>query len=119
MPEFLRNAILKDLIVSSHDISDGGLAIALAECCILSDRGAKIKLDEDFSREDSLLFAEGGSRIIFSINHTKEKEWLNYLKETQINTQPGVYVKKIDMFLVEILTLKSKIRISAILELRN
>ena len=52
----------------------------------LVPKGAKIKLDEDFSREDSLLFAEGGSRIIFSINHTKEKEWLNYLKETQINT---------------------------------
>ena len=31
---FLRNAISKSLVVSSHDISDGGLAIALAESCI-------------------------------------------------------------------------------------
>jgi len=33
---FLRNSILKSFVVSSHDISDGGLAVALAECCILS-----------------------------------------------------------------------------------
>ena len=61
---FLREAILKSFVVSSHDISDGGLAIALAECCILSDKGATIELKEDFNRVDNLLFAEGGSRII-------------------------------------------------------
>jgi len=27
------------------------------------------------------LFSEGGSRIVFSINPKKEKEWLNYLKK--------------------------------------
>jgi len=41
------------------------------------------------------LFAEGGSRIIFSIDQRKEKEWLNYLKKFQINHQSSVYVKKI------------------------
>ena len=41
------------------------------------------------------MFAEGGSRIIFSIDQTKEKEWLNYLKTNQINFQSSVYVKKI------------------------
>ena len=41
---FLRKAILKSFVVSSHDISDGGLSIALAECCILSSKGATIEL---------------------------------------------------------------------------
>ena len=41
------------------------------------------------------MFAEGGSRIIFSIDKMKEKEWLNYLKTNQINSQSSVYVKKI------------------------
>ena len=41
------------------------------------------------------MFAEGGSRIIFSIDKMKEKEWLNYLKKLQINFQSNVYVKKI------------------------
>jgi len=92
---FLRNAILKSFVVSSHDISDGGLGIALAECCILSGKGATIELKKDFNRDDNLLFAEGGSRIIFSIDKMKENEWLNYLKENQINFQPSIYIKKI------------------------
>ena len=92
---FLRNAILKSFVVSSHDISDGGLAIALAESCILSAKGATIALKKDFNRDDNLLFAEGGSRIIFSIDKMKENEWLNYLKENQINFLPSIYVKKI------------------------
>ncbi len=92
---FLRNAILKSFVVSSHDISDGGLAIALAECCILSAKGAKIELHKSFNRDDNLLFAEGGSRIIFSIDKMKEKEWLNYLKKFKINSYSSVYVRKI------------------------
>jgi len=54
------------------------------------------------------LFAEGGSRIIFSIDKTKEKEWLNYLKTNQINFQSSVYVKKIGYVSGE--TLKIKIQ---------
>jgi len=105
---FLRNAILKSFVVSSHDISDGGLAIALAECCILSSKGATIELHKDFNRDDNLLFAEGGSRIIFSIDKTKEKEWLSYLKSIQINSQSSVYVKKIGYVSSETLKIKIK-----------
>ena len=84
----------KSFVVSSHDISDGGLAIALAESCILSGKGATIELKKDLNRDDNLLFAEGGSRIIFSIDKMKEKEWINYLKKIQLTFQSSVYVKK-------------------------
>ena len=103
---FLRNAILKGFIVSSHDISDGGLAIALSECCILSSKGATIELQKNFNRDDNLLFAEGGSRIVFSINKKKEKEWLNYLKQDQINSKSSLYVKKIGYVSSETLNIK-------------
>ncbi len=103
---FLRNAILKSFVVSAHDISDGGLAIALAECCILSSRGATLELKKDVSRDDNVLFAEGGSRIIFSIDKMKEKEWLDYLKKIQINSQSSVYVKKIGYVSSESLKIK-------------
>jgi len=93
---FLRNAILRNFVVSSHDISDGGLAIALSECCILSAKGAIIELQKDhLVRDDNLLFAEGGSRVVFSIDNKKEKEWLNYLSKSQSNFPSSVYVKKI------------------------
>jgi len=103
---FLRNAILKSFVVSSHDISDGGLAIALAECCILSVKGATIELEKQLNRDDNLLFAEGGSRIIFSIDKSKEKEWLNYLNKNQIYFKPSVYVKKIGYVSSETLNIK-------------
>ena len=102
----LRNAINKSLVASCHDISDGGLAIALAECCILSSKGAVIELKQDINRVDNLLFAEGGSRIIFSIDKMKEKEWLDYLNKNQINSQQSIYVKKIGYVFGETLNIK-------------
>jgi phosphoribosylformylglycinamidine synthase len=68
----LQSAVLKaiksGIINSAHDISDGGLAVTLAECCLTSQRkkiGAKIKLRNISS---NFLFSEAPSRIIFSIN---------------------------------------------------
>ena len=113
---FLRNAILKSLVVSSHDISDGGLAIALAESCILSARGATIELEKDLNRVDNLLFAEGGSRIIFSISKMKQNEWFNYLKQNQINFPSSVFVKKIGYVSSD--TLKIKINEKNICNIR-
>jgi len=53
------------LASSAHDCSDGGLAIALAECCILGGHGAVITV-KDKIRTDALLFGESQSRIIIS-----------------------------------------------------
>ena len=102
----LRNAILNSFVVSSHDISDGGLAIALAECCILSAKGATIQLENRLNRDDNVLFAEGGSRIILSIDKMKEKDWLDFLEKNQVNSQSSVYVKKIGYVSNETLNIK-------------
>ncbi|HEX9443400.1 MAG TPA: phosphoribosylformylglycinamidine synthase subunit PurL, partial [Candidatus Binatia bacterium] len=72
-------AIENGLLRSAHDISDGGLAVALAECCVAGpDKplGARIELRE-MMRGDALLFGESQSRIVVSI---KEKD-LNRLKQ--------------------------------------
>ena len=41
------------------------------------------------------MFAEGGSRIIFSIDKKKEQEWLNYVENIKKNFQSSVYLKQI------------------------
>jgi phosphoribosylformylglycinamidine synthase len=73
--EFLREAIMSDLLRSAHDVSEGGLAVALAECCIMNEetgRGAKVNYDffslagSVETRRDFLLFSEGGGRIVIS-----------------------------------------------------
>jgi phosphoribosylformylglycinamidine synthase len=57
------------LLQSAHDISDGGLAVALAECCIGGpDKplGARVEAHE-MIRADALLFSESQSRILVSV----------------------------------------------------
>ena len=112
---FIRNGILNNLIISSHDVSDGGLAIALAESCILSDKGASINLIAN-ERIDSLLFSEGGSRIIFSISHMKKNEWLKFVSEESKNFTDSIYITKIGTVLQD--TLKIKISDNIICNLK-
>lgn len=64
----VRTCIRRSLVNSAHDISEGGIAMALAECSLTSPGGvlgAKVKLDEDI-RPDVLLFGEQGATIIVS-----------------------------------------------------
>jgi phosphoribosylformylglycinamidine synthase len=72
----------------------------------LSARGATIELEKDLNRVDNLLFAEGGSRIIFSISKIKQNEWFNYLKQNQIKFPSSVYVKKIGYVSADLLNIK-------------
>ena len=53
---------------SAHDVSEGGLAVALAECCITGPRhlGADVTLPAA-GRTDELFFGEAPSRILLSV----------------------------------------------------
>ena len=60
-------AVRQGLAASAHDCSDGGLAIALAECCIPGRLGAHVALPANPDvRLDAQLFGESASRIILS-----------------------------------------------------
>lgn len=63
-------AIESGIVNSAHDISDGGMAVALAECCLQSDGmlGASVRFGNFRVRTDFLLFGESQSRIILSIS---------------------------------------------------
>jgi phosphoribosylformylglycinamidine synthase II len=63
--------IRQGVIQSAHDCSDGGLAVALAECCMSGqDRrlGAVLTLNRGRLRKDALLFGESQSRVVVSAN---------------------------------------------------
>jgi phosphoribosylformylglycinamidine synthase len=60
----IREVIGRDLAESSHDVGDGGLAVALAECCA-EGIGASVSLDTSL-RPEFALFHEGPSRILLS-----------------------------------------------------
>jgi phosphoribosylformylglycinamidine synthase subunit PurL len=54
------------LIESAHDCSDGGLAVALAECGFLKNIGARVNLTQQELPAEFVLFGEDASRIIVS-----------------------------------------------------
>jgi phosphoribosylformylglycinamidine synthase len=63
----LTQATAYGLIASMHDCSDGGIAVALAECCFGPEPiGAHIILTDFGERHDMALFNERQNRIIIS-----------------------------------------------------
>jgi len=68
----LTEAMSEGLVASAHDCSDGGLAVALAECCFGSGSGATINITELGSSDPELnsfgaLFSESLGRILISV----------------------------------------------------
>jgi phosphoribosylformylglycinamidine synthase subunit PurL len=62
----VREMVLAGLAESAHDLSDGGFAVALAECSFGAESaGAEIELASDL-RPELLLFHEGPSRVLIS-----------------------------------------------------
>ena len=66
----VRKAVRTGAVSSAHDIAEGGLAIALAECCLAGGLGAQVRLEssEDLTNEDPLaaLFGEAPGGFILS-----------------------------------------------------
>jgi phosphoribosylformylglycinamidine synthase len=66
----ISDAMEEGLIASAHDISDGGIAVAFAECAIGSGIGAELdigKLKAATTNEHALLFSETPGRLIISV----------------------------------------------------
>ena len=80
---FLRQAISQGLVASAHDLSDGGLAVAAAECCMASGLGSHLELPAGDGRLDHLLFAEGGARILVSVPPVQTMAWQQALDQAR------------------------------------
>ncbi len=58
----------RDQILSSaHDISDGGLAIAMAESAIKGSIGFEVDIPAEIKRWDGILFSEAPGRVVVSV----------------------------------------------------
>ena len=70
----LLDLIRKGWIASAHDLSDGGLAVALMEKAVFSGKGARIALNMPGQSATEMLFSEAQSGILLSVSpeHTGE-----------------------------------------------
>jgi len=74
LQRFVLEAIRRGLLRSAHDLSEGGLAVALAESCISGGLGADVDVRTNL-RPDFALFSESQSRILLSA----APEWVEHL----------------------------------------
>ena len=68
MHDAIRASIRLGEVRSAHDLAEGGLLVALAECAIggAKQMGASITLDFPYARLDALLFGETQSRALIT-----------------------------------------------------
>ena len=64
-------------ITSVHDVSHGGLAVALSEMVIKSGKGCEVQLKSDEIDEVSLLFSESHARYIITVKSDAADEILS------------------------------------------
>jgi phosphoribosylformylglycinamidine synthase subunit PurL len=60
------------LLDAAHDVSDGGLAIALAESCLAGGHGCRVSLPGD---EFTFLFSESAARVVVAVMPGSETEF--------------------------------------------
>jgi phosphoribosylformylglycinamidine synthase II len=111
--DFVLNGIRVGWVQSAQDISEGGLAIALAECVLKAKSGkygANIRIPSgkraSDARLDVELFSEAPSRVVLSVQpdkldafktHAQEKN-IPYLILGEVTTEPTLHIEGVGEF---------------------
>jgi phosphoribosylformylglycinamidine synthase len=64
--DLVRAAVRSGAITAAHDIAEGGLAVALAECCIAGGLGARVALPAPGPTLEASLFGEAPAGFLLS-----------------------------------------------------
>jgi phosphoribosylformylglycinamidine synthase len=83
MQHAVLNLIENGLVLSAHDVSDGGLFTTLAESAFVNKLGFKITSD-DSVRNDAFLFGESQGRVVVSVSPGKEEEFVEFMALTDV-----------------------------------
>ncbi|MCX7943632.1 MAG: AIR synthase-related protein [Deltaproteobacteria bacterium] len=107
----LHNLMELGLIRSCHDISDGGLAVALAESAFAGGFGADVEIKDVPvtvpMREDFILFSETPGRFVVTIAAEKKDQFENLMKGVPfamlgfVNNSPNFLIKNNGSILVK------------------
>ena len=110
----VRELINQNLVNAVHDISDGGIALALAEMCIAGKIGAKINTNRAFEDRIKFLFGEDQSRYIIEVNRNNLEQVKILLAQNKIDHLEIGNTQKESLEIDEI-----KISIENMIELNN
>jgi phosphoribosylformylglycinamidine synthase subunit PurL len=106
--DLILTLIEKGFVNSVHDVSDGGLAVALVECCIMNKENVLgCKIDVSYiDRKDFYLFGESQSRYIVSAG----KNNLDMIKN--ISSKNGIEITEIGITTKENFIINNEIELS-------
>ncbi len=82
LQQSVSSLIKEDLIISAHDVSDGGLFITLLESSMANNLGFSINSDDNI-RKDAFLFGESPSRVVVSIDNSNKKAFETLLSKSK------------------------------------
>jgi len=88
--DLLFEAIQRGMVASCHDLSDGGLGVALAEMCFAGGLGCEIDLsdvmtDSESLDETTILFSESPSRFLVEVEPEMKEDFLGLLDEVAVS----------------------------------
>jgi phosphoribosylformylglycinamidine synthase subunit PurL len=81
----LEAAARAGLLGAAHDVSDGGLAIALAESCLAGGHGCRVSLPGD---EFTFLFSESAARVVVAVMPGSEAEFASLCEAHAVPVTP-------------------------------
>jgi phosphoribosylformylglycinamidine synthase len=81
----VRAAVSAELVAAVHDCSEGGIAVALAECCVTGRErvGCAAALPAAV-RPDLALFGEGPSRVVVAVETARARAFEGLMAESAI-----------------------------------
>ncbi len=110
--ESILNLIDKGYVKSAHDISLGGLLVAISQMCIKGNKGIKINKLKNLINEIEYFFAEDQGRYLIEVNKKDLKEVTKILNKNSVHHEELGIITQNDMIINE----KTKVTID---ELRS
>ncbi|MFN8265995.1 MAG: phosphoribosylformylglycinamidine synthase subunit PurL [Chitinophagaceae bacterium] len=82
LQQTIARLIKEKLIVSAHDVSEGGLFVTLIESSFNRNLGFDVAAADASVRKDGYWFGEGQSRVVVTVSKETEKDFLKSLGQT-------------------------------------
>jgi phosphoribosylformylglycinamidine synthase len=108
LQECLVSQAASGAVRSAHDVSDGGIAITLAESCFAAapqhaspPLGANVKLPDESSPDEYALFGERGARAVVSVKPTSLAHVLETARQYEVAAHQIGQVIRGDAFRIE------------------
>jgi len=99
--ESILNLVDKGYVKSAHDISLGGLLVAISKMCIKGNKGIKINKSKNLINEIEYFFSEDQGRYLIEINKKDLKEVTKILNKNSVYHEEFGIITKNDMIINE------------------